>query len=175
MRTPIYTSKKLEKLIKKLIQSDSNDTPGILGKWNATVFYVAQKKCWLISNAKSQYSVILTDIKAADLKNIEQIFKNAFYSQLIYDGILVKYDALSAQIGKLDFYRTDNDRRTTGFQNQRLLTFDYWIYEFGSLENMPIKELASRLNSELIHVGKDRKMSDYTTSIEEIKKVLTNF
>lgn len=40
MKTPVYTSKKLEKLIKKLIQKDSSDQCGILGKWNATVFYM---------------------------------------------------------------------------------------------------------------------------------------
>ncbi|MEM0516730.1 DUF6933 domain-containing protein [Aequorivita flava] len=172
MQTHIYTSKKLEKLIKKLIQTNEGDTSGILGKWNATVFYVNRKKCWLVSNAKTQYSVILTDIKAADLRNIEQLFKNAFFAQLIYDGILVDYGVLSAQIGTLSFHPTDNDKRTTGFQNQRLQTFQYWIEQFGSIENMPIKKLANRLNSDLIHMSKNRRNSDYTTSIKEIKKVL---
>jgi hypothetical protein len=37
---------------------------------------------------------------------------------------------------------------------------------------MPIKELANRLNSDLIHMSKNRRNSDYTTSIKEITKVL---
>ncbi|MCF6214239.1 MAG: hypothetical protein L3J45_09475 [Flavobacteriaceae bacterium] len=91
MRTPIYTSRKLEKQVKKLIKKKQKIDCGILGKWNATLFYVSRKKCWLISNAKTQYNVILTDIKAEDLKSIDVIFKNAFYGQLTYDGIITNF------------------------------------------------------------------------------------
>ncbi|WP_405246806.1 DUF6933 domain-containing protein [Cellulophaga sp. Asnod2-G02] len=172
MRTPIHTSKKLEKLVKKLIQTDLSEQCGILGKWNATVFHMDRKKCWLISNAKTQYLVILTNIKMADLKNIEEIFKNAFYGQLIYDGIITDFENVSLKIGGLDFLPTDNDRKTTGFQNHRLQDLDWWKYEFGSLENMPIKDLTNRMNTTPIHIGKGRKISDYTNSIKEMKKLL---
>ncbi|AIZ42376.1 DUF6933 domain-containing protein [Cellulophaga baltica] len=109
-------SKKLEKLAKRLIQIDSNGECGILGKWNANVFYVDRKKCWIISNAKTQYLVILTDIKSADLKNIEEIFKNAFYGQLVYDGIITGFENVSVKIGGLDFLPTYNDKKLTVFK-----------------------------------------------------------
>jgi len=172
MQTRIYTSKKLEKLVKKLIRTDLNDECGILGKWNATVFYINRKKCWLVSNAKTQYNVILSDIKTGDLNKIEEIFKNALYGQLVYDGIIMDFDYLCAIIGGLIFLPTDNDRKTTGFQNHRLQDLDWWKHEFGNLENMPIKDLTNRINTCPIHIGKDKKMSDYTNSIEEIKKTL---
>ncbi|WP_047414148.1 hypothetical protein [Cellulophaga sp. Hel_I_12] len=172
MRTPIHTSKKLEKLVKKLIKTDFNGKCGLLGKWNATVFYVDRKKCWLMSNAKTQYLVILTDIKTADLNNIEEIFKNAFYGQLIYDGIITDFENINAIIGELDFLRTDNDRKTNGFQNHRLQDLDWWKYEFGSLENMPIKDLTNRMNMTPIQLGKELKISDFTDSIKEMKKLL---
>lgn len=119
-RTKIHTTKKLEKLVKKLISTDQNTDSGILGKWNATVFYVDRKKCWLLTNGLTKYNVILTDIKAANLKNIESIFKESFYGQLIYDGIITDFEKVDSIIGQLDFLSTDNDRKTTGFQNQRL-------------------------------------------------------
>ncbi len=172
MRTRIHTSKKLEKLVKKLIRIDQKDECGILGKWNATVFYVDRKKCWLISNARTQYNVILSDIKTGDLDKIEEIFKNALYGQLVYDGIITDFDHLCTIIGELNFLPTDNDRKTTGFQNHRLQDLDWWKNEFGSLENMPIKDLTNRINTNPIHTGKGQKMSDYTNSIEEIKKLL---
>jgi len=172
MKTIIYTSKKLEKLIKKLIKTDLNDEFGKLKKWNATVFYIDRKKCWLVTNAKTQYNVILIDIKIKDLKNIEEIFKNAFYSQLVYDGIIIDFDFLSTNIGELIFLPTDNDRKTTGFQNHRLQDLEWWKYEFGSLKNMPIKDLANRINRTPIHLGKSKKMSDFTDSILEMKKLL---
>tara|TARA_R110002051_G_scaffold198878_1_gene265967 strand:+ start:2538 stop:3065 length:528 start_codon:yes stop_codon:yes gene_type:complete len=171
-RTKIHTTKKLEKLIKKIITTEKKTESGILGKWNATVFYVDRKKCWLISNGLTKYNVILTDIKISDLKNIEQIFKNALYSQLIYDGIIVEFENLNIIIGELDFLPTDNDRSTTGFQNQRLEQIEWWKYDLGNLENMPIKDLSNRMNTVPIHIGKERKMSDYTNSVEEMKKIL---
>ncbi len=173
IRTPIYTTKKLEKLVKKLIQTKPYGKSGMLGKWNATLFYIDRKKCWLITNATTQYMVILTDIKAADLKNIEEIFKNTLYTQLIYDGVLVEFDDLNALIGGLDFLPTDNDKKTTGFQNHRLQDLDWWKYEFGSLDNMPIKDLTNRMNSSPVHIGEGSKISDFTDSITEMKKLLT--
>ena len=172
-KTKIHITKKLEKLIKKLIVTDQNSDSGILGKWNATVFYIDRKKCWLITNGLTKYNVILTDIKASDLKNIEETFKNALYGQLTYDGIIMDFENLNSIIGKLNFLPTDNDRSTTGFQNHNLESLDWWKYEFGSLENMPIKDLTNRLNTSPIHIGNGRKMSDYTDSIKEMKKILT--
>ncbi|WP_108869518.1 DUF6933 domain-containing protein [Aquimarina aquimarini] len=172
-RTKIHTTKKLQKLIKKFISINKNEQCGKLGKWNATIFYVDRKKCWLLTNGLTKYNVILTDIKAIDLKNIESIFKNAFYTQLMYDGIITEFENIESIIGNIDFLPTDNDRSTTGFQNQRLYELDLWKYSYGKLENMPINDLTNRMNTSPIHIGKGQKMSDYTNSIREIKKIMT--
>ena len=76
-------------------------------------------------------------------------------------------------MGQLEFLQTDNDRKTTGFQNHRLQELDWWKYEFGSLSNMPMRDLTRRINDSPIQIGKSRKMSDYTNSIKEMKKLLT--
>ena len=159
-------------MVKKLISNDQNTDSGKLGKWNATVFYVDRKKCWLLTNGLTKYNVVLTDIKAADLKNIESIFKESLYGQLTYDGIITDFEKVDSIIGQLDFLPTDNDRKTTGFQNHRLQELDWWAYEFEGLENMPIKDLTNRMNDAPIHIGKGHKMSDYTDSIKEMKKIL---
>lgn len=152
--------------------TDKTSDRGILGKWNATVFYIDRKKCWLITNGLTKYNLILTDIKASNLNNIEQIFKDSLFAQLIYDGILMDYEYLNSILGELDFLPTDNDRRTTGFQNANLQTMEWWKSEFGKIENMPIKDLANRLNSIPIHIGESKKMDDFTTALNEIKKIL---
>ena len=173
MRTRIHTTKKLEKLVRKLITTDKNTDTGILGKWNATVFYIDRKKCWILTNGLTKYNLILTDIKASDLSNIEHIFKNALYEQLTYDGIITDFGNIDSIIGGLDFLPTDNDRSTTGFQNQRLNEMSWWKYEFERLENMPVKELVNRMNTGPIRIGEGRKMSDYTNSVKEMKRILT--
>ncbi|TKD57936.1 hypothetical protein [Flavobacterium sp. ASW18X] len=173
-RTRIHTTKKLEKLVKKLISNNHDAEDRILGKWKATVFYVNRKKCWLITNALTKYNVVLTDIKASDLKDIETIFKEAFYGQLIYDGIIIEFENLNTLVGEIGIYSTDNDRSTTGFQNHNLVSLEWWKYEFGPLENMPIKDLTNRLNTTVIHIGEGKKMADYTNPIREMKKILNH-
>jgi hypothetical protein len=44
--------------------------------------------------------------------------------------------------------------------------------EFHNLENMQIKDLTSRLNQIPIHIGKSKKMSDFTKALDEMKKIL---
>ena len=170
--TNIHITRKLENLVKKLIRTDQASDNGILGKWNATVFYIDRKKCWLVSNGLTKYNIILTDIKASELSKIELIFKNTLYAQLVYDGIIMEFAYLDSILGSLVFLPTDNDRKTTGFQNQRLYELDLWKMEFGSLKKMPMKDLANRMNKSPIHIGKGRKMSDYTDSISEMKRIL---
>ncbi len=170
--TNIHLTKKLEKLVKKLVSKDAKASDALPGDWNATVFYVDRKKCWLITNAVTKYNVVLTDIKASDLKNIEHLFKNAFYGQLVYDGIIIDFETINAAIGSLQFLPTNNDRSTLGFQNHSLEALDWWKYQYGGLEGMAIKELTHRLNTSPFHKGGRRGMNNYTDAIKEMKVLL---
>nr|WP_147677999.1 hypothetical protein [Algibacter pacificus] len=103
---------------------------------------------------------------------MDQTFKEALCTQFIYDGIPMNFETLDTMIGKLNFLPTDNDRSTAGFQNQSIELLDWWKDEFGTLENMPINDLTNRMNTIPIHLGKGRKMSDYTDSVEAMKNLL---
>lgn len=170
--TNIYLTKKLEKLVKKMISKDIHGSNSILGNWNAAVFYVDRKKCWLITNATTKYNVLLTDINASELKNIENIFKNAFYAQLVYDGIIINIETIHKTIGTLNFLCTNNDRSTLGFQNYSLSALEWWKYQYGGLDNMPIKELTNRLNTSPFHKDGLRGMNNYTNAFKEMKLTL---
>lgn len=172
MQTQIYTTKKLEKFVKKLVKKEGERNSSILGDWNASVFYIDRKKCLIFTNKKTKYNVILPDVKAADLINLDELFKNTFYSQLVYDGIRSSFDYIASLTGKLVFRPTDNDRSTTGFQNQRLSNFDYWKVQYGSLENMPMKELTGRINNYPIHIGESKKMEESTYSSIAMKQLI---
>lgn len=172
-RTKIHTTKKLEKLIQKYITTEEDIEQGPLGKWKATVFYVNRKKCWLFTNALTKYNVILTDIKASDMSKIGPTFKDTFYAQLVYDGIMIDFNDLDVIIGELVFFPTDNDRRTTGFQNTNLDALEWWRAEFGDLKNMPTKDLVHRLNTTPIHIGASKRMGDYTHARSEMRDALS--
>lgn len=173
MVTPIFTSKKLEKLSRKLmepIRVEEEET-STLGKWNANIFYVQRKKCWLVTNAKTRYSVILADVTSADLKNIDTIFKDTLYSQLIYDGIFTEYKTLDKLLGELRFLPTDNDRRTIGFQNVHFNALEYRKYEYPNLDNWPVRQYNGNLNNYPFNWGKYR-MDEVTYPVDEIRLIL---
>lgn len=172
--TTIHTTKKLEKQIKKLIQTGDAKSTSLLGKWNANLFYVNRKKWWLVSNGLTKYNVILTDVNAKKLLNVEDIFKNTFYDQLIYDGVLIEFEEVENLVGKIVFKPTDNDRITGGFQNQRIQDFKWSQDAYDSLAAMPIREINNVMNTTPIHIGPSKRMSDFTTSVEEIKKIVFN-
>lgn len=172
MNTGIYTTKKLEKLLKKVLQKEGNLDSGIFGKWNATVFYTTKKKCFLFTNAETKYNIILMDVKAAEYAKLGELFIDTLFEQLLFDGILVDYHWLTSIIGELCFLPTDNDRRTNGFQNQRLQDLKWWEDELAKFDSLIIKEVTHRLNTNLIRSDPNKRRSEYTTPIEWVKKVL---
>ncbi|WP_200978343.1 hypothetical protein [Echinicola sp. 20G] len=173
--TYIYTTRKLEKWIKPLIQTlPTKEGPERLGKWNATVFYVDRKKCWLLTNAMTKYNLVMTGIKSSDLKGIEGLFKKALFEQLTYDGISLSSKRVDELIGGINFFPTDNDRSLTSFQNQRLLELDLWKEKFRKLESMPVKEINHRLNLSPFRIGKGYTATAFSNAIIEMKKALTS-
>lgn len=175
MTTPIHTSRKLEKLVQKVIEPPapvSYDT-GSLGKWNANLFYFSRKKCWLVTNSKTRYSVILKDIKSTDLKNIGAIFKDNFFSQLIYDGIFIEYSEVDRLLGTIRLYPTDNDRSTIGFQNEHFAAIDYRKEQYGSLENFPLRKINNQLNTYPFY-NRNVSSSTLTTASEELRILLNS-
>jgi len=147
MTTPIYISKKLEKLISKYIGTRKTDSNNFLGKWNANIFYVDRKKCWLITNSETKFSIIISDLISSDIKNFTEIFIENLYSQLIFESILTDFNQLKDWIGNVELLPTDNDRKTIGTQNYIFESLKYWKYEFQTFENMPFRELTKRINS----------------------------
>jgi hypothetical protein len=174
--TPIHVTKKLEKTIRKVVQTGLPEgKPGSLGKWNAALFYVDRKKCWLVTNALTKYSVILPDISAATLPTIDKLFRFALRDQLLYDGFKTSQHEVEYLIGDLIFLPTDNDRKTTMFQNHRLYELEFYKYRYGCLEEMPLNKLTNYMNTCPTRIGKGHSMNSYTTAIEEMEKILKTF
>lgn len=74
----------------------------------------------------------------------------------------------SMSIGKVEFLPTDNDRKVTGHQNQRLLELDYWKYQYRELPALPWRELTNRMNQGPVKMSK----KDYSFGIKEMKQKL---
>ena len=169
METQIFTTRKLEKLVHKYLSAENSNENNYLGKWSANIFYVDHKKCWILINKLTKYILVLSDIKQSDLNDITRIFTETFYSQLIYDGIIVEYDFIEKIVGKVELHKTDNDRSANGSLNNCLLYFDDWKYQYVNFENMPFRDLNGRLNSS------PNKMLNWIYPKEAMDKLLSAY
>ena len=115
--TDIFTTKKLEKIIHKKIENNDILSENTLGNWNATVFYVAKKKCLLFVNVETFFSVIIPRFSMKDIDKIDELFINCFYNQLLFENINIEFKTISSKIGKVRFHSTNNNRKVTGIIN----------------------------------------------------------
>lgn len=146
MTTQIHLTRKLEKTVAKYIIKETHAENKYLGKWVANIFYVDRKKCWILFNSLTKYSLLISNIKSADVKNFSKLFKETFHKQLIYDGIDVDFELVEKIIGDVKLKQTDNDRSANGSINNSLADMEYWKYEYGNFENMDFRDLNHRLN-----------------------------
>lgn len=165
-QTKIYTTRKLEKVTKEFISENDLIENEFLGSWTSTLFYVSNKKCWLMINKLTKYLLILPNIKKAELKNISSIFRETFYSQLIYDGIIIDFQLVEKIVGEIKLCETNNDRSTNGSLNNCMFQIEDWKYQYGDFENMDFRDLNSRLNSS------PNKMLNWKYPKEVIKETL---
>jgi len=147
MATNIYVSRKLEKLIKFPILENQEISLASLNKWNANVFYVSRKKCLLITNSTTMYSVLIGKFSVSDFNDLSSIFIKSFYSQLNADGINIDLITINKIIGSVTLCATNNDKSVIGIQNNILSYVDNWKYEFGSIDNWNFEDINSRINS----------------------------
>jgi IS30 family transposase len=144
--TEIFTTKKLEKIIKKRVENKTFNIENIFGKWNASVFFIAKKKCLIFVNSKSFYSFIIPKFSTTQLDNIHLFFLENFYAQLDFEKIEIDAEFLVNQVGDLKFYATDNDRKINGIINYNISKIDYLKYEYEIFNASVIRELTKKLN-----------------------------
>jgi hypothetical protein len=171
MDTTIFISAKLAKIIPQLITNVISDEVGVFGHWNADVFFLGRKKCWLLTNAITSYSVVLTKVSVKNIASIQTLFSQAVYDQLNNDGFEIHLDRLVEQIGTLKLHRTNNDKITIGFQTRRIQDLHYWKTMYGDIENMLLLELVGRLNTAPVNLGGSKS---YTSPVKEMAQVVVS-
>ncbi|WP_026956668.1 DUF6933 domain-containing protein [Algoriphagus vanfongensis] len=173
MSTAIYVSKKLEKLIKKYITlTSSTENTAILGKWNATVFYIERRKNWLLYNPKTHYSLILENLTAKDLPNIREKINEELQIQLASEGMHPTQEQIDWLMNEIHFLPTDGDRSTTGYMNQILLAID-WLY--GSDLYPTLAQINAHLNDSVFSLDGASKHSNLTKPRVEMEKILNQY
>lgn len=173
MSTRIHVSKKLETLIKKhMTPIGGTENIGLLGKWNATVFYVNRTKNWLLYNPKSHYSLILENIKAKDLPNIQEKIVQELHLQLVVDGINTTQQQVTWLLDEIRFHSTDGDRSALSYMNQILYTIECHLD--GDLYHS-LTQINTYLNDSIFSLDGASKYTNITRPRKEMEKILKNY
>jgi hypothetical protein len=144
--TEIFSTKKLEKVIQKRIETNKQKVENVFGKWNASILYIARKKCLIFVNSKSFFTIIIPRFSTSELDNLHLLFLENFYAQLDYEKINVDPELLIEEVGELKFYRTDNDRKMTGVLNYFISKVEYLKYDYEIFNSLVIREITEKLN-----------------------------
>ena len=172
--TNIYCTKKLEKLIgKKLIKQEAQNSR--LGNWNANIFHLQRRKCLILMNDTTYYSLLFLDIRKADLLQFSELFYQRLIEQFDFDKIDFPIECSSKLINETSaqFLPTNNNRKVLGTMKQFVLDLDYYFYYDynGQISKINTCELNHRLTNNLVGALKP-KQSDFGRPIEEMKKKL---
>lgn len=142
----IFTTKKLEKIIHKRVENREVLVKNDFGNWNATVFYIAKKKCLLFVNSKTFFSVIIPRFSMKDIDKIDTLFLDCFYSQLLFEEINIGFETIVEKLGSIGFHSTNNNRKIIGVLNYNIEKLNYFKYEYPVFNSLVIREMTEKLN-----------------------------
>ncbi|HPS72269.1 MAG TPA: hypothetical protein PLM70_08445 [Bacteroidales bacterium] len=170
--TTIYCTNKLKDFIGSthLIEVDSS-TQNPYGDWNGHLFFYDKRKHLIFVNNKSFYSIIIEDIKKADIKKMDSLFFNRLTEQLVFDKVIDISDTLLILQKLLPFRlaSTNNDKKTIGTLNEFVFQYkcnrdsQYWF-------DKPLIKINSSINDSLTRAGqnKDRQYGRPILDMTEI-------
>lgn len=170
----IFCTKKLERLVgKAYIQPEPKND--ILGSWNANIFPVQGRKCLILMNDQTYYSLLFLDILKKDLLKFHLIFVERLIEQLSFDRVDFPVDCTPLIMDDLTprFLSTNNNRKVLGTMNEFIYEAEYHInYSYdGKLEHVNLPQLNHVLNSNLVGALMPKK-HEYGRPIEVMRNKL---
>lgn len=171
--TKIHLSRKLQKQYKKLVgPEEAEGQAGLLGHWYAAHFHVKRKKYWLVTNAKTYYSVIMPQVPASEIHNFDEIFKERLCDQMAADKIFVDYQVIDTLIGSIRFQETGDNRSTIAKQRNKFDNIHHWLNLYQDMDEEQMIEINCRVNRIMKHKGKGYNISDFTDGRNEMELAL---
>jgi hypothetical protein len=117
--------------------------------WNAHLFYVAKRKCIIITNKRTLYNIVLLDVLKKDMKIFDAMFYSALRVQLIKDNLFDEPEQVywKSHSTAINFFPTDNDKKVIGSINEFIYQLTVGIsYDVEQLRILNDSTAASYIN-----------------------------
>lgn len=137
------------KLLKELKQDPvANVKPirDVMGSWHANLLRIERRKCVLVTNDKTLYTIFIPGLKKQEFIDFDEVFRQHLFKNLLHEELLQnRIEAVLDELGTIRFARTDN-RSVLGSMNDLKIQLEFHIASRGGLACTPLYELNARLN-----------------------------
>ena len=134
--------------------------------WHANLLLIQRKKCILLTNSLTLYSVFIPELKRADFNNFSEVFYKFFLNQL--KAADFSHNHIKKILKRhLSFrYTKTNNRSVLGSMNDLVFQIKIYIKMSGGLENTDCKKLNNDINQVPM------SFINYKYSIDVLKELL---
>ncbi|VAW32990.1 hypothetical protein MNBD_CPR01-182 [hydrothermal vent metagenome] len=128
-----------------------------LGSWHANMFYIERRKCVLVTNDLTLYTMFIPYLRKEDFKVFHIVFGQNLFKNLLYEKISQKdVETVLEEYQDIQYAKTDS-RSVLGSMNDQKYQLEYIIYAKGGLDNTDIYQLNSELNRNILSAIKYRR------------------
>ncbi len=121
-------------------------------QWNAQLFFADKKKCIIITNKETLYSVIVLDVLKKDIIPFDKFVTYNLMEQMAYDEILSPNSKqwVKNNFSNIELQNTDNDKRVIGSMNEFINEVKHHIYSKPNISYLDNKILSSYANTNIM-------------------------
>jgi len=157
-----------QKLLKDLKQKPANGEPvnNLLWSWHGNVFHIERRKCILLTNDETLFSIFIPALKSQDFKIFHIIFGQKLFKTLLAEEIPQdQIETVLSECEKIQYEKTNN-RSVLGTMNEQKFQIEYSIQSEGGLAQTNMFELNRFINRNRLSA------IDYKYPIEIFKEKL---
>jgi hypothetical protein len=157
-----------QKLLKELRVKPSEDEPkfGYIGNWHANLLRFGRRKCVLLTNSDTLYSIFVFGLKRVDFDHFDEIFRQSLFRRLRIEGFSqIQIEKALEEYRTIHFAKTNN-RSVLGSMNDLAFQIEAQIQSSGGISNLSLDAINDALNR--IPMG----ALNYRYSIEALKAQL---
>ena len=137
------------KLLKELKQEPvTNVEPlrTIAGGWHANLLRIERRKCVLVTNDRTLYTIFIPGLKKPDFNDFGEVIRHHLFKNLLHERFAqAQIEAVLDEHRTILFAKTNN-RSVLGSMNDQKFHLEFFIASGGGLDLTPLYELNHRLN-----------------------------
>ncbi len=127
------------------IESRDNATEP-LGDWCVNLLRIQRKKCLLIVNEKTLFSILVPELKKAQIQNIAVVFREALFAALIDEEFTAaQAEKILSEYDEIGISKT-TDRSVLGSMNDYTFLYKDFIEGDGGFQFCKISALIMQMN-----------------------------